>query len=330
MDSRRMRMFIFVIFSFGGLTFISLYDDAVLLNSILPYKNFPSSWKRELLGNPKNNVHTEENPLHLQDEYYGAGCEENPYRKGLQILLHAWNLIAERRNISKSFICFGSMLGSLRNGDIIPLDTDADVCMLRNEYHKLHAEESRRPLDLNDGKIHLLLQRHSPHPSADTPREDCNGKIVRTTTDACSILDPHARLYIHSNIYLDIFMIEDHGDVLWDEYRNVFHAREVLFPLKSCSFLGIPSLCPGDHSKYLTPYYGADFIKPLTICKNGRWTPNIQPKRLTKFFLLILIAFLAGMYSLFPSAINSICHLAYNCVYILNLSTKRYIVSCRV
>ena len=294
MASRMKLIPAFIIFSFGALTLVYLTDDNYLQNGIQAYKGFPSLWKDKI--QIRDGVNTQPKALHLQDAFYGRGCQENPYREGLQILLHTWNLIAERRNISKFFICFGSMLGSLRNGDLIPLDTDADICMLRNEYHKLYAEESKRPLDLNDGKIHLLLQRHSPHPQPDTPREDCDGNIVKRTTDDCAILDPHARLYIHAKIYLDIFMIEDHGEVLWDEYRNVFHKREVLFPLKSCSFLGISSKCPRDTTTYLTSYYGENFIEPLVICSNGRWIPNVKPNGITRILLLIFITCLAILF----------------------------------
>ena len=277
----------FILLSFGTLLFVYLSDEGNVKSAIKAYDGFPTSWIRSAQAN--NSLSFKHNAVHLQNRFYGAGCEENPYRRGLQILLHEWNLIAQRRNINTYFVCFGSMLGSLRNRDIIPLDTDADICMLRQDYHKLFAEESRRPLDLNDGNIHLLLQRHSPHPQRDTPRQNCQGKIVRTTTDDCSILDPHARLYIHAKIYLDIFMIEDHGDVLWDEYRNVFHKRGVVFPLNLCSYLGIPSKCPRDASAYLEAYYGRNFMTPLVVCKKGRWVSRVKPNGRAKMFLILLI-----------------------------------------
>ena len=288
MALRRNLISAFITFSFGALTLVYLTDVNNLQNDIQPYKGFPSLWKNKIQF--RDVVNTQQNALHLQNVFYGTGCAANPYREGLQILL------AERRNISKCFICYGSTLGSLRNGDIIPLDTDADICMLRNDYHKLYAEESKRPLDLNDGSIHLLLQKHSPHPAVDTPREDCDGKIVRTTTDDCGILDPHARLYIDAKIYVDIFMIEDHGEFLWDEYRNVFHRREVLFPLNSCSYLGVSLKCPKDPATYLSAYYGENFIEPLWVCKNGRWIPNVKPDGITRLLLLILIICLAMLF----------------------------------
>lgn len=284
----------FIIFSFGTLVCVYLNDEHNVKSHIQPYARFPSLWMKNTHRN--KSVHFQHDALHLQNKFYGTGCEENPYRPGLQILLHKWNLIAQRRNISTYFICFGSMLGALRNGDIIPLDTDLDICMLRKDYHKLYAEESRRPLDLNNGNIHLLLQRHSPHPQLDTPRQNCQGEIVRTTSDDCAILDPHARLYIHAKIYIDIFMIEDHGDVLWDEYRNVFHKREVLFPLNLCSYLGIASKCPRDPSTYLASYYGKDFMTPLLVCNKGRWVPTVKPNIITKIFLFLLITCVALLF----------------------------------
>ena len=294
MASRELLIATFVIFSYGVLCILYLMDDNNLKNYVQPYKEYPEFLKKE--NRSQQIFHTQDNGLHLQNEYYGAGCQVNPYRESLKILLHKWNSIAERRNISEYFICFGSMLGSVRNGEIIPLDTDVDVCMLRNDYHKLYPEESRRPLDLNDGNFHMLLQRHSPHPQLDTPRRDCDGKIQRTTTDDCSILDPHARLYIHAKIYLDIFMIEDHGEILWDEYRNVFHKRDIIFPLNSCSYLGITTKCPRNPSNYLTAYYGENFKSPLTICKNGRWVSNVHPKRAIKFVVFFIIIGSASLY----------------------------------
>ena len=140
--------------------------------------------------------------LEAQDSYYGPGCKENRYRKRLQKVLQEWGLLAERRSISQYFLCFGSFLGAVRNGDIIPYDSDLDVCMFRRDYYKLYPEESKRPVNLNDGRIHLLLQRHSPHPLANTPRKDCKGNIVRKVVDHCAILDPHARLYNGALIWI--------------------------------------------------------------------------------------------------------------------------------
>ena len=214
-----------------------------------------------------------------QDNFYGKGCKVNRYRGRLQQVLAEWQKIVVRRNIDEYFICFGSFLGSKRNGDIVPYDSDMDVCMFRHEYHKLYPEESKRPVNLNDGKIHMLLQRHSPHPKANTPRKDCRGKIVRSVTDNCAILDPHGRLYLGALIYLDIFMIEDHGSELWDEYRDRIHPRDAILPTKPCKYLGIDTQCPNNDDKYLNVYYGKDYMKPHHVCRGGRWVQNVVGAR---------------------------------------------------
>ncbi|XP_028402078.1 uncharacterized protein LOC114525070 [Dendronephthya gigantea] len=138
--------------------------------------------------------------------------------------------MAKRRNITKYFIAFGSFLGAVRNGDVIPYDSDIDVCIFKDEYHKLFPEESSRPLDLNDGTVHLLLQRHSPHPKDDTPRKDCKGNVVRRVTDDCAILDPHGRLFQGPFVYMDIFVVKDFRSVVYDEYKQLRTENRDIYP----------------------------------------------------------------------------------------------------
>ena len=217
--------------------------------------------------------------LEAQNSFYGFGCKENRYRKRLQVILQEWSVLARRRNITQYFICFGSFLGSFRNGDMVPYDSDLDVCMFRHDYYKLDPEESKRPVNLSDGKIHLLLQRHSPHPLPNTPRKDCKGNIVRKVADHCAILDPHGRLYNGALIYMDIFMIEDHGAQLWDEYKDRIHNRDAILPVKPCKYLGLDTQCPNNATKYLNVYYGSQYMKSHHICKNGMWQKNMIDAR---------------------------------------------------
>ena len=227
---------------------------------------------------------TEEKPLPVlsaepQDRYYGKGCGINRNRERLQKLLNEWQKIVIRRNITQYFICFGSFLGSVRNGDLIPYDKDMDVCMFRSDYHKLFPEESKRPLNLNDGTMHMLLQKHAPHPKTNVPRLNCKGKIVRHFADMCSILNPHGRLCLGKMIRLDIFLLEDQGAEFWDEYRDRFHPRDTILPLRPCKYLGIDTMCPNNATKYLNVYYGKDYTKPHHICKDGKWVENMAGAR---------------------------------------------------
>ncbi|XP_028392091.1 uncharacterized protein LOC114516736 [Dendronephthya gigantea] len=203
---------------------------------------------------------------------YGKGCPENPYRSRFKTLLSAWEGIAARQNITDYFICFGSLLGQTRNGDCVPYDHDIDVCMFRRDLYKLDPEEEKRPFKYDDGTPHMIIQRHCHHPPGDTPRQDCNGKVVTSYTDKCAIVDPCARILLGSPPFLDVFAIKDKNEELFDEYKRVTHKRDVILPFKPCEYMGIKTKCPNNATKYLTRYYGEDHLnKPIYVCKDGMW-----------------------------------------------------------
>ena len=139
---------------------------------------------------------------------YGEGCRENPYRERFKVLLNSWEGIAKRQNITEYFICFGSMLGQVRNGDCVPYDHDIDICMFRRDLHKLEPEEEKRPFKYDDGTPHMIIQRKCHHPPSNTPRQQCDGKVVTSYTDKCAIVDPCARILLGSPPFLDVFAIK--------------------------------------------------------------------------------------------------------------------------
>ncbi len=139
---------------------------------------------------------------------YGEGCRENPYRERFKTLLKSWEGIAARQNITDYFICFGSMLGQVRNGDCVPYDHDVDICMFRRDLYKLDPEEEKRPFKYDDGTPHMIIQRQCHHPPSNTPRQDCNGNVVTSYTDKCAIIDPCARILLGSPPFLDVFAIK--------------------------------------------------------------------------------------------------------------------------
>ncbi|CAB3997589.1 Hypothetical predicted protein [Paramuricea clavata] len=202
---------------------------------------------------------------------YGEGCRENPYRERFKTLLKSWEGIAARQNITDYFICFGSMLGQVRNGDCVPYDHDIDICMFRRDLYKLESEEEKRPFKYDDGNPHMIIQRHCHHPPGNTPRQDCKGNVVTSYTDKCAIVDPCARILLGSPPFLDVFAIKDKGNELFDEYKRVAHKREVILPLRPCKYMGIDTKCLNNQTTYLTRYYGKDYYKPIYVCKGGKW-----------------------------------------------------------
>ena len=129
-----------------------------------------------------------------------------------------------------------------------------DVCMFRRDYHKLSPEESKRPLNLNDGTMHMLLQKHAPHPKTNVPRLDCKGKIVRHFADMCSILIPHGRRCLGKIIPLDIFLLEDQGAIYICVYYLAYsNCVRSFFDLRSGKCI-LPSqeihlACPSKHCR---------------------------------------------------------------------------------
>ena len=218
-----------------------------------------------------------------QDEHniYGRGCPENPFRGRFITLLRFWEAIAARRNISEYFLCFGSILGAFRNGDVIPYDHDIDICMLKKDIYKLEPDEEKRPFKYDDGQPHMILQRHCHNPVKETPRQDCSGNVVLEHVDACSILEPCGRILLGSPPFLDVFAIKDEGKELLDEYKGVKHERNVILPVKPCEFLGITTKCPSNSAAYLKRYYGKEFAtKPHYVCKENKWVAtgkNVDP-----------------------------------------------------
>ena len=202
---------------------------------------------------------------------YGEGCPENPYRERFKTLLKSWEGIAKRQNITEYFICFGSMLGQFRNGDCVPYDHDIDICMFRRDLYKLDPEEEKRPFKYNDGTPHMIIQRKCHHPPSNTPRQQCDGKVVTSYTDKCAIVDPCARILLGSPPFLDVFAIKDKNVELYDEYKRVTHKRNVILPLRPCKYLGIQTKCPNDAIAYLTRYYGKSYNQPIYVCKGGKW-----------------------------------------------------------
>ena len=210
---------------------------------------------------------------------YGAGCPENSFRQRLKATLQAWTLIASRKNITY-FICYGALLGQHRDGEVIPFDNDIDACVFRNDLYKLEQEDEPKPFKPDDGNMHLIYQKHCHHPSIDTPRKTCKGKVVTVDVDQCTFLDPCARLILkpptsEQTTWLDIFALRDNDTYLIDDWKRKTHKRDIIFPLKPCIFMGINTMCPNNVTGYLTRYYGSEFTTSSHyVCKNREWVAN--------------------------------------------------------
>lgn len=111
--------------------------------------------------------------------YGEPGCPDNPWRDaGLTELFQKWINISKQYNI-EYVLCGGSLLGAMRNNDIIPYDSDIDVLIDINYFTTMRRLAERRNFSRSDRKIHLVLQ---PEFTLNIPvekrkRYDCQGKV---------------------------------------------------------------------------------------------------------------------------------------------------------
>lgn len=112
--------------------------------------------------------------------YGEQGCPDNPWRGGLTELVHAWTNISKQHNIEYLLAC-GSLLGAMRDSDVIPYDSDVDILVDINYYPILkRLAVERRYIASSDAKIHLVLQPEFTLniPVESRKRYDCEGKVL--------------------------------------------------------------------------------------------------------------------------------------------------------
>ena len=207
---------------------------------------------------------------------YGIDCPTNPYKQTLKYLFKYWITLDNYFNLS-SFLCRGSLIGSLRDGDLIPYDRDIDVCVILENYQKVRAIRSQKPFRSRSNKIHLAVQEDFFNSNVSNKiRVNCQGRIVLNASDPCSFDTPGARL-ISRGVHVDVNVFREHGRNLRDHEYDRNHLKTDVFPLKDCTFMGVETKCPRNEMAYLLKYYKPDVItKPFYKCKKRRWVSTSQ------------------------------------------------------
>jgi hypothetical protein len=234
------------------------------------------------------------------ESIYGLDCPLNPHKPVLNYLFNYWMTLDNYHNFS-SFLCGGSLLGSMRDGDLIPYDRDIDVCVTLKNYHKVRALRSQKPFRFGSGLVYLAVQEDffNNHVSNRT-MVDCKGRIVKDEQDLprdpCSFESPGARL-ISRKVYVDVFVLREHGGNLRDHEYDKELLKTDIFPLKDCMFMGAKTKCPRNKTSLLLKYYEPDALtKPHYKCRNKTWLPTSEDatkqfsiwfdKRLKRFYSL--------------------------------------------
>ena len=162
-----------------------------------------SHWGRQLDIHPRQKLHvllvnesvperiiSESRPTFLKERafqgtslYGEPGCFDNPWRKNLTELFVVWANITNQHNIDYVLGC-GSLLGAMRNADVIPYDSDIDVLVDINWFSTLRQLSVQRNFDASDGKIRLLIQPqfHLDILPDSRKRFDCRGQVIYRLT----------------------------------------------------------------------------------------------------------------------------------------------------
>ena len=110
--------------------------------------------------------------------YGELDCPDNPWREDLFELLHAWYNISKQNHI-EYVLAFGSLLGAMRDGDVIPYDSDIDILLDINYFSTLKRLSVRRNFRNSDEKIRLVVQPEFTFNIRvdERKRFDCKGKV---------------------------------------------------------------------------------------------------------------------------------------------------------
>ena len=221
----------------------------------------------------------------LMDDGLRPEEHENPLNQEVFLpLLREWLELCRRHSIRYS-IFWGTLLGQLRDQRIIPYDQDVDVVVGRSGLHGLYALPRRAPGcvfndELKDQpawrehEIRLVVRRDVV--SYDGPRYDCLGRCVVAQVDSCAFNGPLARLIIKlpAGLYgrdywhLDVDLFTDISR--FKPYPTV-HEVDELPELEDRLLEGLQVSCLKDPLPYIVGYYGADYMTPDHLYRDGRW-----------------------------------------------------------
>ena len=221
---------------------------------------------------------------------YGDGTCHVNFETRCRSMLRAWIRLAQQYNITYS-VMFGSLLGAYRDGKLIPYDTDVDVIVDIRDVRRLwktHGDERNFPEPTEyllpggvvvrgfDEKTYLVFQKDFNVPQQSQRRRImCNGTIVPKIADACSFVEPVARLVSSDQeFYVDVFAYvtePDAGGVVHIQSDENLHVKtRDVFPLKKCRFMGLQTWCPRNADLLLNILYG-DRLGSLMQCSNTKW-----------------------------------------------------------
>ncbi len=144
------------------------------------------------------------------------------------------NRIFEARFSKRLFICYGTLLGCIRDNDFIPHDDDVDVCFLADGQGL-------------DAAVREFRQ------------------VVKTLSDIDQKVQSDSSAQFHWGLQgttLDVFMAWTEGDNLYMYNAGGKFARDQIYPLLEHEFKGRQVLVPNDSEALLELIYGPGWRVP--------------------------------------------------------------------
>jgi len=169
---------------------------------------------------------------HYLYEYFGENtpvcCATHLYR-----ILQDVTQILEKNSL-QYFISFGTLLGAVRHGGMIPWDTDTDILIAEFEKEKVLS----------------ILRTKLPAPYVVSEDEDdkITGSIIRVNLSTTNTL--HVDLFTY---------LEEEGEIVFG-YDRRFSQNDI-FPLQKIMYYDRELFAPNDIEKHLEMFYGRDYMK---------------------------------------------------------------------
>ena len=137
---------------------------------------------------------------------YGDGsCRTNKDRNIIAKLFEKWIEIAKRENIEYFLTC-GSLLGSYRNGNLIPYDSDMDVLINREDFAKINKYHSKKKFIGTERDIFVFINRDFYLSYKKRRRFSCKGKVSSKPPCEYQYWEVTILCYQYSNSFISILL----------------------------------------------------------------------------------------------------------------------------